>query len=166
MAKKMLVVYYSWSNGNTEGIAKQLARACGADIERLETVAPYPKDYDVTVRQGKREVDEGFKPNIEALTHDPADYDVIAIGTPTWWYTMAPAVATFFSEHSWEGKTVVPFATNGGWPGSVISDMEDAAENASFGPALEARFDSSGGARLMSSQSDIDEWVEEVKGIL
>ena len=166
MAKKMLVVYYSWSNGNTEGIAKQLARACGADIERIETIVAYPKDYDATVRQGKREVEEGFKPDIQALTYDPAEYDVVAIGTPTWWYTMAPAVATFLSEHSWEGRTVVPFATSGGWPGSVISDMEEAAVGASFGPALDARFDSSGGARLASPQGDIDEWVEDVKGIL
>ncbi len=44
MAKKMLVAYYSWSNGNTKAIAKQLARACGADLERIETEAPYPAD--------------------------------------------------------------------------------------------------------------------------
>ena len=162
----MLVVYYSWSSGSTEGIAKQLARACGADIERIEISVPYPKDYDATVRQGKREVDEGFKPAIEGLSRDPTDYDAVAVGTPTWWYTMAPAVATFFSEHSWEGKIVVPFATSGGWPGSVISDMEDAAEGASFGPALDARFGSSGGARLTRSQSDIDAWSDDVKGIL
>ena len=68
MTKKMLVVYYSWSSGSTEGIAKQLARACGADIERIEISVPYPKDYDATVRQGKREVDEGFKPAIEGLS--------------------------------------------------------------------------------------------------
>ena len=33
MPKKMLVVYYSWTNGNTEKIAEQLADACEADIE-------------------------------------------------------------------------------------------------------------------------------------
>ncbi len=30
--KKMLVVYYSWSNGNTKKIAEELARAKGADL--------------------------------------------------------------------------------------------------------------------------------------
>ena len=28
----MLVVYYTWSNGNTERIAKMLAEATGADL--------------------------------------------------------------------------------------------------------------------------------------
>ena len=166
MAKRMLVVYYSWSNGNTEGIARQLARACDADIERIETIVPYPADYDTTVDQGKREVEAGFKPAIERFEHDPADYDVIAVGTPTWWYTMAPAVATFFSEHSWEGKTVVAFMTDGGWPGHVIEDMENAASGAAFGPSFEVRFDSSGGARLQTPQTDIDEWAASVKALL
>lgn len=87
MDKKMLVVYYSWSNGNTEKIAEQLADACGADICRIETIEPYPSDYDETVEQVHREVDAGYEPAIEALEFDPSGYDVIAVGTPTWWYT-------------------------------------------------------------------------------
>ena len=52
MAKKnMLVVYYSWSNGNTEKIAEELADACGADLARIETAEPYPEDYDASVNQ-------------------------------------------------------------------------------------------------------------------
>lgn len=38
---RMLVVYYSWSNGNTKRIAEQLANRTGADIARIETVQPY-----------------------------------------------------------------------------------------------------------------------------
>ncbi len=30
--KKMLVVYYSWSNGNTEKIALSLQKATGAEL--------------------------------------------------------------------------------------------------------------------------------------
>lgn len=127
MDKKMLVVYYSWSNGNTEKIAEQLADACGADICRIETIEPYPSDYDETVEQGHREVDAGYEPAIEALEFDPSGYDVIAVGTPTWWYTMAPAVKTFMGSVDWAGKTIVAFATNGGWEGSTLDDIESAA---------------------------------------
>ena len=35
--EKMLVVYYSWSNGNTKRIAEQLTNGTGADIARIET---------------------------------------------------------------------------------------------------------------------------------
>lgn len=166
MPKKMLVMYYNWSNGNTESVAEQLAEACGADLERIDTVEPYPEDYDETVQQGQDEVNAGFQPEIEPLEHDPADYDVIAVGTPTWWYTMAPAVATALSQCDFHGKTVVPFQTNGGWPGNVIEDIKDACAGATFGPAIEVQFDSTGGADQVTPQRAVDAWVEKVRGLL
>ena len=68
--KNMLIVYYSWSNGNTERIAKRLSEVTGADIEKLETVIPYKGTYREVVDQGKREVDEGYMPEIKELSHD------------------------------------------------------------------------------------------------
>lgn len=79
---------------NTMGIAKRLQKAVGADIARIETVKPYT-----------------------------GSYDVIAVGTPTWWYTMAPAVLTFLKTYNRNGKTVIPFQAHGGWPGHVIKNM-------------------------------------------
>ena len=166
MGRNMLVVYYSWSNGNTEKVARRLAEVCGADVARIETVEPYPDDYDQTVRQGQDEVNAGLQPEIEPLELDPADYDVIAVGTPTWWYTMAPAVSTFLASASWAGKTVVPFMTNGGWPGSVIDDIEEACAGATFGPALEVQFDSEGGPVQKTPQRVVDAWAERVRALL
>lgn len=166
MAKSMLVVYYSWTNGNTETIAERLADACEADIARIETTEPYPEDYDDAVQQGKEEVETGFKPQIEPLEFSPATYDVIAVGTPTWWYTMAPAVATFMEEQNWTDKTIVPFMTNAGWPGTVIDDMETAAAGATHGPELEVKFDSNGGDTLETADGVIDAWIESVKTLL
>lgn len=165
MSKKTLVVYYSWSCGNTEKIAEQLADACDADIARIETVDPYPEDYQETVDQGQREVNAGFMPEIENLEYNPADYDVIVIGTPTWWYTMAPAVKTFIAENDFSGKTVVALSTNGSWPGNVTADIEDACAGASFGPALEVQFDSTGGDRQETPQSQVDAWIEQIRSL-
>ena len=164
--KKMLVAYYSWSNGNTEKIAEQLAQSCNADLEKIETVVPYPSDYDATVAQGQREVDEGFEPEIATLDHNPSDYDVIAIGTPTWWYTMAPAVSTFLSENDLSNKTVVAFQTNGGWPGTTIDDIEASCPGAQFGPHLEIQFDSNGGDKQRTPQRSVDAWIASVRAIL
>lgn len=166
MSKKMLVMYYSWSNGNTETVAEQLADACGADLERIDTVEPYPEDYDETVQQGQDEVNAGYQPEIETLAHDPADYDVIAVGTPTWWYTMAPAVSTALSNCDFAGKTVVPFQTNGGWPGNVIENIKDGCAGAVFGPSIEVQFDSTGGSTQITPQHEIDAWIEKVAGLL
>ena len=40
--KKILVVCYSFSNGNTRMIARQLQEALRADYAEIETVIPYP----------------------------------------------------------------------------------------------------------------------------
>lgn len=103
------------------------------------------------------------KPDIQELPYDVKDYDVIAVGTPTWWYTMAPAVKTFLEGHDFTGKTVIPFMTNGGWPGHVIKDMKQAARGAAFGPSIEVQFDSSGGSDLVSDAGDIDDWIKDIK---
>ena len=98
--KKMLIVYYSWSNGNTKRIAEQLQTATGADIVRIETVQPYQGTHNAVVRQGQDEVNTGYEPPIRPTPYDVQDYDIIAVGTPTWWYTMAPAVKTFLHSNS------------------------------------------------------------------
>lgn len=58
--KKMLIVFYSWSNGNTERIAKLLQEATGADLARIETVVPYTGSYNDVVQQGQVLNIEGY----------------------------------------------------------------------------------------------------------
>jgi len=163
MSKKMLIVYYSASNGNTKRIAEMLQKTTGADIECIETVIPYAGSYNEIVDQGKREVDNGFKPEIKPLNGDVSDFDVIAVGTPTWWYTMAPAVLSFLSENNWNGKTVIPFMTNGGWPGRVIKDMKKACKGATFEHEKEIQFDSTGGDRMETPKTEVEEWIKILK---
>ena len=164
--KKMLVVYYSWSNGNTKRIAEKLAAAAGADLARIDTEVPYEGSYNDVVTQGQKEVEKGFMPKIKPLHVDINDYDIIAVGTPTWWYTMAPAVHTFLHTQSWKGKTVIPFMTNGGWPGHVITDMKKECSGAEFPVSMQIQFDSNGGDTLETSEKEVDAFVERVKKLL
>ncbi|MCI7055218.1 MAG: hypothetical protein MR506_02515 [Dialister sp.] len=48
---KILIVYYSYSHGNTKKIAEALAKATEGDIERIETVKKYGS-YEETVEVG------------------------------------------------------------------------------------------------------------------
>lgn len=162
MAKKMLIVYYSLVNGNTERIAKRLQAATGADIERIETVTPYTGSHEAIVDQGQREVEAGYEPPIKPLKASIDDYDVIAVGTPTWWYTMAPAMLTFLHSHDFSGKTVIPFQTHGGWPGHTIKDMKKACPGAEFAFDAKIQFDSDGGDRLVTSEKKIDDWINSI----
>ncbi len=164
--KKLLIVYYSWSNGNTGRIAKALQTATGADITRIETVTSYSGSYDDVVAQGQDEVKQSYMPPIQPLEADIADYDIVAVGTPTWWYTMAPAVLTFLKGQDWAGKTVIPFMTNGGWPGHVIKDMKEVCRGARTICEFEARFDSNGGDQMETRETEITAWTEAVKKVL
>ena len=68
------------------------------------------------VDRAKKEVEAGYRPEIEDLPIDIDDYDVIFVGSPCWWYTMAPAVTTFLSSHDFKGKAIAPFMTHEGQP--------------------------------------------------
>ena len=39
---------------------------------------------------------------------------MIYIGSPCWWSTVAPPVATFLAAHDFTGKTLIPFMTHEG----------------------------------------------------
>lgn len=162
MMKKILVVYYSWSNGNTETIAKKLQVGLKADIARIETVRPYKGSYDEVVQQGRDEVNRGYKPALQPIPVEVQDYDIIAVGTPTWWYTMAPAMATFLDAVDWQSNTVIPFMTNGGWPGHVIADIKKACPGATFAQAMEVQFDSTGGSRMETPITEVESWIQNL----
>lgn len=166
MGTRMLIVYYSVSNGDTKRIAERLQEATGADIVGIDTVKPYSGSYNDIVEQGQREVNRGYQPEIKPLAVNPTNYDVIAVGTPTWWYTMAPAVLTFLITYSWKGKTVIPFQTHGGWPGHAIRDMKVVCKGASFSHEMEIQFDSTGGAKLVTADGSIEAWVEQIRRML
>ena len=164
--KKLLIVYYSWSNGNTERVAKKLQSIAGGDLLKIDTAVPYSGSYNEVVDQGQREVNRGYEPPLKPISVNIANYDVIAVGTPTWWYTMAPAVKTFLHKNSFAGKNVVPFMTNGGWPGHVIKDMKNACIGADVICDMQVKFDSTGGDKLETPEAEIEAWAQSVKALL
>ena len=83
MNKKMLIVFYSWSNGNTERVAKMLQKTTGADMVQIDTVVPYTGSYDDVVRQGQEEVQRGHKPGVKPLDVEIRNYDGMPGGRPT-----------------------------------------------------------------------------------
>ncbi len=112
-AKKMLVVYFSHS-GNTRAVAEQIARTTGADLFEIVPQKAYPTEYRAVVDQAKQEVNAGHRPALKNDLPEAEKYDVIFVGSPCWWYTIAPPVATFLASHDFTGKTLVPFMTHEG----------------------------------------------------
>lgn len=164
---KTLIVYFSYTAGNTKRIAEEIQQAIGGDLVCLEPVKPYSKNYNEVVNQGQKEVERGYKPELKPLGVEVKDYDRIVVGSPTWWYRMAPVVLSFLSGNDFSGKTVVPFMTNAGWPGSVIKDMTAVAEKngAKVEHAHEFKFSSDERHfdRMLTSEKELEEWINLLK---
>ena len=58
--------------------------------------------------------DKSSRPAIKGHCDNIADYDVVWIGFPVWWYTAPTIVNTFIEAHDLSGKTLKVFATSGG----------------------------------------------------
>lgn len=110
---KILVAYFSHS-GNTRAMAEQIREATGADIFEIEPGEPYSSVYQEVLERGKREIKGNVKPPLKSMPGNLVQYDVIFVGSPNWWSTIAPPVATFLANEGLAGKTVVPFVTHGG----------------------------------------------------
>ena len=113
MPGHILVAYYSRS-GNTRQIANLIQQEVGGTIHEIRPQNPYPSSYDSVVEQAKVEIQAGYKPALRSTLDDMELYGTVFVGTPNWWSTIAPPVATFLSEYDLSGKTVVPFCTHGG----------------------------------------------------
>jgi flavodoxin len=154
--KKALVVYFSYT-GNTRTLAEQIRQSVNGDIFELQPATPYSKDYNAVVKQGKLEVQSNYKPPLKMKVKNLASYDVIFVGTPIWWYTIAPPVATFLAESDLAGKTVIPFCTHGG--GGSGHSMEDIKKLAPMSQVMDELV-------LKGSnkyeQKDISTWLSKV----
>lgn len=64
---RVVVVYYSYANGNTEKIAMKVAESLQADICGIDPVEAYSENYETTVKVGKEEVDNNITREIQPL---------------------------------------------------------------------------------------------------
>ena len=158
--KKMLVAYFSHS-GNTRTVAEQIREATGADIFEIEPAAAYPTNYQAVVDQAKKEVNSGFKPALKSKPENLGKYDIIFVGSPCWWYTIAPPVATFLSSYDLSGKTIAPFMTHeGSRMGHSEADIKKLCAGATLLPGLpvpgrqRARGRSGSGQMVAKNRSD------------
>ena len=111
--KKILVAYFSHT-GNTEKVAQLIQSKTGADIFKIETATPYPSVYRETTELAKQEKADNARPALKNKVENMAQYDVVFVGYPIWWYTAPTIVNTFLESYDFSGKTVIPFATSGG----------------------------------------------------
>lgn len=125
---KALVVYYSLSN-HTKEIAEMIKLKTGADIYEIKTAEELnqsPKLYLAI----KKQLNTGQYPEINHDLPDLSQYDIIFVGAPVWWYTIATPMLSYLQQTDFMGKKVVPFSTQGSNPGKFFEDFGKKAKNA------------------------------------
>jgi flavodoxin len=155
---KMLVVYFSHS-GNTRIIAEKIKNATGSDIFEIIPVKPYPKDYKSVVDQADKEISENFKPELNTKIQNIDQYDVIFVGSPCWWATYPPPVATFLSSYNLSRKTIVPFMTHeGSGMAHTVADIKKLCPKSIVLEGLPIR-----GSLVNNAQDDLMKWLHKIK---
>lgn len=108
---KTLVIYFS-RTGHTQKIAEAIAANYGSDIEKIKEV----NDWSGVSRYLAAGRDAMFKRpgSIKSAHKDPAQYDLIILGTPIWAWNLSPPMRAYIAGHKSKLNQVAFFCTEGG----------------------------------------------------
>lgn len=112
-----LVLYASRTN-NTERAARQIQTTLDCDILEVEPQTPYEDDYNAMLERSQEElaaIRQGTYPPIKTTLENFDNYDIVFVGYPIWYGSMATPMQTFLHEHAAKlaGKRIALFATSG-----------------------------------------------------
>lgn len=114
---RYLVLYASRTN-NTERVARQIQTILDCDILEVEPQTPYEDDYNAMLERSQEElaaIRQGNYPAIKTTLENFDNYDIVFIGYPIWYSSMATPMQAFLHEHATKltGKRIALFATSG-----------------------------------------------------
>lgn len=136
-----LVAYFSRS-GNTRVVALHIRRIRQAALFEIEPAIPFPEDYEETVTQARRDIDEGHLPELVQTVENISRYDTIYLGLPIWGMTAPSVVRSFLRAHNLSGKILRPFITHGGYGlGDSMDIIRTFAPRADVQPAFSMEAD-------------------------
>lgn len=114
---RYLVLYASRTN-NTERVAQLIQTTLDCDILEVEPETAYDNDYNAMLERSQEElaaIRQGNYPPIKTSLENFDDYDIVFVGYPIWYSSMATSMQTFLHEHAAKlaGKRIALFATSG-----------------------------------------------------
>ena len=113
------LVVYSSRTGNTERVAGQIRAALDCDVLEIEPSVAYDDDYNAMTERARAElasIRRGDFPAVKTSVGSFDDYDMIFVGYPIWYGSMATPMQAFLHENASKlaGKRIALFATSGG----------------------------------------------------
>ena len=117
--KSCLVVYYS-RTGITEGVASRIAADCACDTERLRDTRP--RVGLLGYLRCIHEVITGKLPDILPTARNPADYELVILGSPVWAGRLCSPMRAYIRANAGRFRQVAAFCTMGGSGGDKVLD--------------------------------------------
>lgn len=108
-----VIVFFSWS-GHTRALAQEIARQTGFQAVELQLETPYSSDYSTCLMQAQQDQNAQARPALSVTVTDLNRYGIVLLGFPNWWASIPMPIATFLESGDFAGKTIMPFASNGG----------------------------------------------------
>ena len=154
---KSLVAYFS-ASGVTAKVAEKLAAEIGADLYEIAPEQKYTAaDLNWMDKKSRSSVemnDRNARPAIGNKVDNMEQYSTVFVGFPIWWYREPSIIDTFMEAYSFDGITVVPFATSGGSGlGDSSKNMQELAKGAKV---VEGKRFRSG-----ASAEELKSWAQE-----
>ncbi len=157
-----LIVYFSYT-GHTQKIANMIQEKLNCDILELKRVEPYSSDYNAVVNDEQNGENSNIIPEIEDINIDLSKYDEIILGTPVWWYRLAPVVRAFLKKYDLSGKKIIPFATNAGWLGQTFAEIKSLCPNAEVTDEMNIIFTTDyKSTKIVTESSEITAWLAKL----
>ena len=124
---KKLVIYYSL-DGMTATLAKTIADTIGADVLELRPKKPIPQAAGFVKKLvlGGMQVLLKRQPELLPLEQNPADYDLIVMGTPVWVGHLSAPFRTFLATTRLQQKQIALFCCYLGNAGKALDNMKQA----------------------------------------
>ena len=144
--------------GNTEVLARMIGSRISCDIYRIQSVDPYPDDYDAAVERNVREQQTDARPPIANPLESIDRYDTVLLGSPIWNVRPPMIVSTFLESYDFRGKTIYPFVTDAmSGLGRTLDVYVAACPGATIGEGLAVR-----GEHVQSADDTVQEWLHQI----
>lgn len=126
---RILVAYYSLT-GKTEIVANAIADATNGQIYHIQVDKAYPDNKKERRKVLEKEIEENYLPSLKPSDINPANYDIIFLGSPVWGNHISQPVKSFLAKYDLSGKNVIPFVTHsGGGRGQSFKDVASLCTN-------------------------------------
>lgn len=158
------LVLFTSRSGNTEQTANEIRKQLDCDILEVEPEMPYENDYNAMLERAREELDairQGNYPGIKTSVDNFDDYEMIFVGYPIWYGSMATPMQSFLHAHASKlaGKRIALFATSGSSGISAsVSEARDLCPESEFIDRTLLLTSSS----LSQMESRVAEWLEEI----